>query len=38
MCCPSQFTVETGEVTPTMKVKRNVVNDKFKAEIEALYG
>jgi long-subunit acyl-CoA synthetase (AMP-forming) len=35
---PVEFTVETGEVTPTMKVKRNVVNDKFKAEIEALYG
>lgn len=31
------FTEETGELTPTMKVKRKVVADKFGAEIEALY-
>lgn len=34
---PHDFSVETGELTPTMKVKRKVVNTKYKNEIEALY-
>ncbi len=35
---PGDFTIDTGELTPTLKMKRRVVNDKFKAEIEALYA
>ncbi|UGY92957.1 AMP-dependent synthetase/ligase [Streptomyces gobiensis] len=32
------FTVETGVLTPTMKVRRKAVMDRYAAEIEALYA
>jgi long-chain acyl-CoA synthetase len=34
---PIDFTEDTGELTPTMKVKRNVVAEKFATDIEAIY-
>lgn len=34
---PSDFTVLTGELTPTLKVKRAVVAQRFAADIEAIY-
>lgn len=33
-----EFTVEGGELTPTLKLKRNVVHDRFADDIEKLYA
>jgi long-chain acyl-CoA synthetase len=35
---PGDFTLEGGELTPTLKVKRKIVVEKYKKELEGLYG
>jgi len=35
---PEEWTPESGELTPSMKLKRRVINEKYKDRINALYG
>lgn len=35
---PQEFTVEAGELTPSLKVKRKLLDKKFSKEIEQLYN
>ncbi len=35
---PRDFTLEHGEITPTLKVRRRAVQEHFAAEIDALYA
>ncbi|WP_372638699.1 long-chain fatty acid--CoA ligase, partial [Fodinibius sp.] len=34
---PSEFTVETGELTPTLKIKRRIVEDKYDYLIDDIF-
>ncbi len=35
---PAEFTIESGELTPTMKIRRKVIEDKWREVIEKLYA
>jgi long-chain acyl-CoA synthetase len=35
---PEDFTVDNGMLTPTLKVKRKVIREKYESVIDALYG
>jgi long-chain acyl-CoA synthetase len=35
---PNDFTIESGELTPSLKVKRSFVNKKYKAELDSMYA
>lgn len=35
---PDEFSIASGEITPTLKLKRRVVEARYKAQIEALYA
>jgi long-chain acyl-CoA synthetase len=35
---PDEWTPESGELTPSLKLKRRVINEKYKDRINAMYG
>lgn len=35
---PEEFTIESGMLTPTLKIKRRVVEERYRADIEELYA
>jgi long-chain acyl-CoA synthetase len=35
---PGEWTPESGELTPTLKMRRRVIVERHASEIEAMYG
>lgn len=35
---PNEFTIETGELTPSLKIKRKFCSEKYRNDLDALYG
>ena len=35
---PDEWNIESGELTPSMKLKRRVILEKYKGNIDAMYG
>jgi long-chain acyl-CoA synthetase len=35
---PNEFTVETGELTPSLKVRRSYINQHYKAVLDSMYA
>ena len=38
MIIPQEFSIETGELTPSLKVKRKFIGQKFERELDSLYS
>jgi len=38
MVIPDEFTIENGALTPTMKLRRRVIEDRYRREINELYA
>ncbi|MFZ4549107.1 MAG: long-chain fatty acid--CoA ligase, partial [Bacteroidales bacterium] len=34
---PNEFTIQSGELTPSLKIMRRVISEQFKKEIEGMY-
>jgi long-chain acyl-CoA synthetase len=37
MLLPSEFNIEDGTLTPTLKIKKRVVEERYKNQIDVLY-
>jgi len=35
---PDDFTVDAGHITPTLKLRRRVIEQKYKRQIDAMYA